>query len=203
MVTLLGWFAVGKGVAVLIASMKAAIFFERDGILNLCEVQHGHQRAPLQLEQFQLNPAAGPLLTRLKQAGFVLIATTNQPAVSRGELTRNELDLMHAILRRKLPLDDIMLCPYDDEDHPCYKPQPGMFLEASFKWSLDLDRSFVISDKWPDAKAAQIAGCTSIMVRSPWIGDDHHDFVVENLAAAVAKIESLHLHLFASDFAQA
>ena len=59
------------------------------------------------------------LLSQLKQAGFILIATTNQPAVSRGELSRNELDLMHAILRRKLPLDDVVICPYDDTDHPC------------------------------------------------------------------------------------
>lgn len=193
----------GKVNASLNPSMKAAIFFERDGILNLCEVEQGRQCVPRRLDQFRINPDASVLLSRLKRAGFVLIATTNQPAVSRGELTRNELDQMHAMLRRKLPLDDILLCPYDDEDHPCCKPQPGMFLEASFKWSLDLDRSFVVSDKWPDAKAAQIAGCTSVMVRSPWIGDDHHDFVVENLAAAVAKIESLHHNLFAPESAHA
>ena len=183
--------------------MKAAVFFERDGVLNLCETQHGHQAVPLRLEQFRINPAAAPLLARLKQAGFVLIATTNQPAVSRGELSRNELDLMHTILRRKLPLDDVMLCPYDDDTHPCQKPQPGMFLEAAFKWSLDLDRSFIVSDKWPDAKAAQVAGCTSVMIRSPWIGDDHHDFVVADLAAAVAKIEQLHHSLSTYEVASA
>jgi phosphoglycolate phosphatase-like HAD superfamily hydrolase len=49
----------------------------------------------------------------------------------------------------------------------------------------------VISDKWQDAKAAQIAGCTSVLVRSPWIGDDHHDFVVGSLAEAVGKIRQL------------
>jgi phosphoglycolate phosphatase-like HAD superfamily hydrolase len=71
-------------------------------------------------------------------------------------------------------------------------------LEAGFKWGLDLDRSFVISDKWPDAKAAQIAGCTSVMIQSPWVGNDHHDFVVEDLKAAVAKILHLHANLFSS-----
>lgn len=143
------------------------------------------------------------LLAQLKQAGFILIATTNQPAVSRGELSRNELDLMHAVLRRKLPLDDVVICPYDDTDHPCYKPQPGMFLEAAFKWSLDLDRSYIVSDKWPDAKAAQVAGCTSVMVRSPWIGDDHHDFIVDTVEAAVAKILQLHNSLFTPELARA
>lgn len=183
--------------------MKAAIFFERDGVLNLCETHNGHQRAPLTLEQFRINHAAAPLLAQLKQAGFVLIATTNQPDVSRGLLSRNELGIMHNVLRRKLPLDDVMLCPYDDDSHPCYKPQPGMFLEAAFKWSLDLDRSFVVSDKWQDAKAAQLAGCTSVMIRSPWIGDDHHDFVVQDLAAATVKIEQLHGSLFSYELARA
>jgi D-glycero-D-manno-heptose 1,7-bisphosphate phosphatase len=175
--------------------VKDAIFFERDGILNLCETDRGHQVVPMRLDQFRINPVAIEMLPQLKEAGFVLIATTNQPAVSEGKLSRRELDLMHAMLRRKLPLDDIMICPYDDRTHPCCKPQPGMFLEAGFKWSLDLDHSFVVSDKWPDAKAAQIAGCTSVMVQSPWIGKDHHDFVVPDLPAAVRKILELHQNL--------
>ncbi len=176
--------------------MKAAVFLERDGILNACEVRAGHQVSPLRLEEFKLLPEVGAELARLKEAGFLLIATTNQPAVSRGDLSRRELDLMHAVMRRKLPVDDVLICPYDDTTHPCYKPHPGMFLEAAFKWSLDLDRSFVISDKWQDAKAAQIAGCTSVLVESPWIGHDHHDFVVPNLSSAVSKILQLHATLF-------
>ena len=135
-------------------------------------------------------------MATLKSLDFVLIATTNQPAVSRGELTRNELDLMHAFMRRKLQLDDVMMCPYDDSSHPSNKPQPGMFLEAAFKWHLDLCQSYVISDKWQDAKAAQVIGCTSVMIQSPWIGKSHRDFVVEDLSAAVAKVEQLHQKLF-------
>jgi histidinol phosphatase-like enzyme len=63
-----------------------------------------------------------------------------------------------------------------------------MFLEAGFKWGIDLDQSFVISDKEADAKAGQIAGCTSVMVQSPWIGSEYQDFVTEDLQGAVSKI---------------
>lgn len=171
--------------------MKSAVFLERDGVLNTCQIQGNHQVAPLRLEQFRVREEAKDLLAALKKAGFILIVATNQPAVSQGLLSRNELDLMHTILRRKLPVDDVLICPYDDASHPCCKPQPGLFMEAAFKWSLDLDHSYVISDKWQDAKAAQIAGCTSVMIKSPWIGDDHHDFIVEDLAAAVKKILQL------------
>ena len=55
--------------------MKAAIFFERDGVLNLCETRHGHQVVPLRLEQFKVNPDAAVLLHQLKQAGFAANAT--------------------------------------------------------------------------------------------------------------------------------
>jgi histidinol phosphatase-like enzyme len=95
---------------------------------------------------------------------------------------------MHALLFRQLPIDDIFVCPHSDWTHPSCKPQPGMFLEAGFKWGIDLDQSFVISDKEADAKAAQIAGCTSVMVRSPWIGSEYHDFVVEDLQGAAGRI---------------
>lgn len=181
--------------------MKPAVFFERDGVLNLCETDHGRQMPPLEFDQFRIHPNALECLTELKRAGFLLIATTNQPAVSRGTLTRRELDLMHAMLRHKLPLVDILHCAYDDPSHPCYKPQPGMFLEAAFKWSLDLDRSFIVSDKWIDAKAAQVAGCTSVMLSSPWVGNDHHDFIVADLPAAVVKILDLHHNLHGHAFA--
>jgi D-glycero-D-manno-heptose 1,7-bisphosphate phosphatase len=176
--------------------MKSAVFLERDGILNLCETQRGHQVQPLRLEQFRVNPEAKALLAELKRSGLLVIVATVQPAPARGLMPRNELDHMHAVLRRQLPVDDLFTCISDDPHHPCYKPQPGLFLEAAFKWGIDLDHSFVISDKWQDAKAAQIAGCTSIMVQSPWIGKDHHDFVVADFAAAVAKVLQLHAHPF-------
>lgn len=169
--------------------MKIGIFIERDGILNRPIVKGQNQASPLTLEQFQINDAAIPLLQDLKAAGFVLIATTNQPAVSHGTLPRRELERMHDQLRKRFPLDDILICPHDESDEcPCRKPEPGLFTEAAFKWHLDLERCFVISDKWQDARAARALGCTSLLLKSPWIGNGHHDFVLASLDAIVAKI---------------
>jgi D-glycero-D-manno-heptose 1,7-bisphosphate phosphatase len=169
--------------------MKTAIFIERDGILNLAPVERQHQVTPVALEQFKINKQAVPALEHLKAAGFVLIATTNQPGLSNGTLPRRELDRMHELLLRCFPLDDILVCPHDQSDAcPCRKPEPGMFTEAAFKWHLDLEHSFVVSDKWQDARAARAVGCTSMMLQSPWIGSGHHDFVIPNLAAITDKI---------------
>jgi D-glycero-D-manno-heptose 1,7-bisphosphate phosphatase len=159
-----------------------------------CDRLEGNQPAPpLSLEQLEPKTAAIEPLRQLKAAGFLLIATTNQPALSRGELSRREMDRMHDVLRRIFALDDILVCPHGAADFcPCRKPNPGLLTEAAFKWHLNLDHCFVLSNKWQDAEAAQNAGCTSLLIASPWIGKGHHDIVLPTLAEAVAKIHRLH-----------
>ena len=173
--------------------MKFGVFLERDGVLNLARVAQNHQVSPLTLDEFQCSPDAVQPLLRLKAAGFVLIATTNQPGVTLGYLSRRELDRMHARLLQQLPLDDVLVCPHDSASYcPCRKPRAGLLTEAAFKWHLDLDRCLVISDKWQDAEAARTTGCTSLLIKSPWVGSGHHDFVLPDLTTVVDKILQLH-----------
>jgi len=169
--------------------MRAAVFFERDGVLNRVEVKGNQQRAPATFAEFQLNSAAREPLRQLKAAGYALLAITNQPGLSDGSLSRRELEAMHALLEAHFALNGVLLCPHGEaDDCPCRKPKSGLLIEAAFKWHLDLERSFIVSDKWQDAQAAHVAGCTSILLRSPWNGTGHHDFIVPDLATAVHKI---------------
>jgi D-glycero-D-manno-heptose 1,7-bisphosphate phosphatase len=175
-----------------VKAVKQGVFIERDGILNHVRVERQQQITPLTLEEFKVNEEAAPLIKKLKEAGLLLIVTTNQPGLSRGSQSRRELDRIHEALRRALPVDDILLCPHDQSDHcSCRKPKPGLLVEAGFKWKLDMDRSFVISDKWQDAEAARCAGCTSLLLQSPWVGAVHRDFVLPDLGAVVSKILQL------------
>src|SRR2546425_10526892 len=80
--------------------MKQAVFIERDGILNQVRVERQHQVSPLTMEEFHINKVAVPLVKKLKAAGLLVIATTNQPGLSRGYQSRRELDRMHDLLRR-------------------------------------------------------------------------------------------------------
>lgn len=169
--------------------MKVAVFIERDGILNRVRPQGRYPASPLTLDEFEINFDALKPLRQLQAAGFLLVVTTNQPGLSRGHLPRRELDLMHERLRRTFPLDDILVCPHEESDYcPCRKPKPGLLREAAFQWHLDLDHSFVISDKWQDAEAARAVGCTSLLLESPWVGRVHHDFVLPDLRAIAAKV---------------
>jgi D-glycero-D-manno-heptose 1,7-bisphosphate phosphatase len=172
--------------------MRRAVFMDRDSVLNQVRPGAKQPMSPLTLADFLPIPAVEPALRQLKELGFVLIATTHQPGLSRGYQHRRELDRMHDLLRRQFPLDDIMVCPHDESDHcPCMRPRPGLLIEAAFKWQLSLDSSFVVSNRWQDAEAARTAGCTSLILKSPWSGKVHHDFSVEDFSGAVSKIAQL------------
>ena len=169
--------------------MKLGVFVERDGILNRVRVENRLQVLPLTFRDFQVNDEALEPLRRLKAASFVLLATTHQPGLARGYQSRRELDRMHHLLMSRYPLDGVLLCPHDEADHcPCRKPNPGLLIEAAFKWHLDLDHSFVVGHRWQDAEAARIAGCTSLLLKSPWNGPVHHDFILESLDEIAEKI---------------
>jgi len=169
--------------------MKQAVFIERDGILNQVRIAGRSQVPPMSLAELRPNFEAAPGLQTLKDAGFLVIATTNQPGLSRGDQSRRELDMMHDLLRARFPLDDILVCPHDEIDQcPCRKPQPGLLIEAAYTWHLSLDQCFVVSDKWQDAGAARLVGCTSLVIDSPWAGNGHRDFRVCDFEQAVEKI---------------
>lgn len=173
--------------------MRQAVFIERDGILNEVTRQGRYLVSPLSITEFKMKLEAVPALQKLRDAGFLVIVTSNQPGLSRGHLARRDLDLMHQFLRAKFAIDDILICPHEETDRcPCRKPRAGLFKEASFKWKISLPHSFVIGTTWQDAEAAMAAGCTSVLINSPWIGDSHHDCLVPDIDAAVEKLISLH-----------
>lgn len=165
-----------------------AVFIERDTLLRLA-TNGGQQKSPLNLAEFQIDESLRPALQRLKAAGFLLLATSNQPGLSQGILSRRDLDRMHDLLRTALPLDDILICPHDEEDDcPCRKPRAGLFQEAAFKHHLLLGQSFVISHRWQDAEASRLIGSTSLLLESPWVGRGHHDFILPDFGTAAEKI---------------
>lgn len=167
--------------------MKAAVFIERDGILATSRAAGAG--TVTRLEDFRVEESAAASLQTLRDAGFLVYATTNQPGVTSGAPTRRELDLMHALMERKLGLDGVLVCPHPLEDPcPCRKPQPGLLRDAASTQGIDLEHSFVVSGHWSDAELAESVGSTSVLIRSEQNGHGHHDLVVNDLPGAVAKI---------------
>jgi len=172
---------------------RAAVFLDRDGVLNEVDVCDGTPHPPAGVEQLSLLPGVVEACYRLRQLGFVLIVVTNQPDIARGKQTRDEVDRMHDALRVRLPLDDIVVCAHDDvDDCPCRKPRPGMILDAATRLDLDLADSVCIGDRWRDVEAGKRAGVMTIFVDRGY-GERRPadaDAIVGSLPAAVEIIES-------------
>jgi D-glycero-D-manno-heptose 1,7-bisphosphate phosphatase len=176
-----------------VTGTRAAVFLDRDGVLNEVELRDGTPHPPAGVEQLRLLPGVVEGCYRLRQLGFALVVVTNQPDIARGKQTRDEVDRMHDALRARLPLDDIVVCAHDDvDDCPCRKPRPGMILDAATRLDLDLGSSVCIGDRWRDVEAGKRAGVMAIFVDRGY-GERRPtdaDAVVASLPAAVEVIES-------------
>jgi D-glycero-D-manno-heptose 1,7-bisphosphate phosphatase len=145
---------------------QRAVFLDRDGVINRAIVRNGRPYPPAHLGELQILPGVDDAMRRLHAAGFLNVVVTNQPDVARGIQTRETVEAMHAHLRRSgLPIDAFYVCYHDGPDScDCRKPRPGMLLNASSDLLIDLERSFIVGDRWRDIEAGQRAGCTAFLV---------------------------------------
>jgi len=144
---------------------KRAVFFDRDGVLNEAVVRDGKPYPPAQLNDVKLVEGAIEGCLVLKRAGFLLIGVTNQPDVARGTTKKEVVDGINAHVRARVGLDDFRVCYHDDADRcHCRKPEPGLLLDASRDWSIDLESSFMVGDRWRDVQAGVRAGCRTVFL---------------------------------------
>jgi D-glycero-D-manno-heptose 1,7-bisphosphate phosphatase len=144
---------------------RAAVFLDRDGVLNEAVVRDGRPFAPASLSELVVLPEAPSACRSLRNEGFLLIVVTNQPELARGTLDAGTLEALHGELSSRLSLDAIYVCPHDDRDRcPCRKPAPGLLLRAAVEQGIDLGRSFLVGDRWRDIEAGQRAGCRTIFI---------------------------------------
>lgn len=104
---------------------------------------------------------------RLKQAGFLLVVATNQPDVGRGTLPQESVEMIHAEMCRRLPIDRVEVCYHAGKGGPecdCRKPEPGMLLRAAKELGIALPRSFMVGDRWRDIDCGHAAGCRTIFI---------------------------------------
>ncbi len=176
-----------------VAGARAAVFLDRDGVLNEVDVRDGTPHPPTGVERMRLLPGVTKACHRLRDLGFALVVVTNQPDIARGKQTRDEVDRMHDVLRGWLPLDEIVVCAHDDvDDCQCRKPRPGLILDAAARLGLQLAQSFCVGDRWRDVEAGKRAGVKAIFVDRGY-GERRPadpDAVVANLPDAVKIIET-------------
>jgi D-glycero-D-manno-heptose 1,7-bisphosphate phosphatase len=169
------------------ASIRRAVFLDRDGVLNRFFVYDGVTHPPANLEELEILPGVPAALDRLAAAGFKLVAVTNQPDVARGTQSRAAVEAINAHLVELLPLAAILACYHDDAaECDCRKPRPGMLREAARRWGIELGRSFMVGDRWSDVVAGQAAGCRTVLIETPFSRAERcrPDHTASDLAAA-------------------
>lgn len=168
-------FKEGRVQAKNLSQKQKAIFLDRDGTINKYV---GFLR---DIDQFELLPNVSNAIKKINDSGYLAIVVTNQPVIARGEVTRLELNEIHNKMETLLGqdgayLDGIYYCPhhphkgYEGEivelkiDCDCRKPKPGMLIQASTDFNIDLSQSWMIGDSDNDILAGENAGCKTARV---------------------------------------
>ena len=161
-------------------AMNKTVFLDRDGVLNkpVWSVARACWDSPLSVGELVVEDAVVGALRRLRDAGFLLVVVTNQPAWAKGKATRADLEAvrdkfqMHFI-ERGVKLDGYYCCyhhpteavvPELAVDCSCRKPKPGLLLEATADYAIDLGVSWMVGDRDSDVQAGQAVGCRTVLV---------------------------------------
>ena len=183
--------------------MKPAVFIDRDGTIN---EQRGYIN---HISRFILLPGVGHAIYHLNKNDYLVVITSNQSGVARGYFPVELVHETHELMKRELVkdnahVDGVYFCPH----HPngvvsgykkrctCRKPGTGLIEKAKSDLKIDMDRSFVIGDRWIDIEFAYNASLPGILVLTGYgRGDLEYVisrkktkplFVAEDLPKAVA-----------------
>lgn len=176
---------------------QKAIFLDRDGVLNKYV---GFLR---DIDEFELLEGVAEAVKKINASGYLAIVVTNQPVVARGEVSFEELQMIHNKMETLLGnegayLDRIYFCPHHTDkgfegeieelkfDCECRKPKPGMLLMAAKEYNIDLSLSWMIGDGRNDVIAGKNAGCKTVL-----LGYDNYgqDITVNSLLEFVNGLE--------------
>ncbi|MCA1053921.1 HAD family hydrolase [Rossellomorea aquimaris] len=174
--------------------MNRAIFLDRDGVIN--EVKTKRVKFVNKPEQFYFLEGVKEAVKLLTDEGFQLFVVTNQGGVGLGYLTHEQLETIHDYMVAELEIaggkiHEVSCCTHKPhEGCSCRKPEPGMLLDLSERYDLDLSSSYMIGDREPDIEAGRKAGCKTILIvesPSPLYDADH---VFSNLLEAASYLVS-------------
>lgn len=164
---------------------RPAIFFDRDGVLNVDRGYVGD------IDRFEWIAGAREAVKLANDSGFFTFVITNQAGVARGFYNEHAVRALHAHMQNELRasgahIDDFRYCPHHPEGIvpelavTCSwrKPEPGMILDLLEHWPVDVERSLLIGDKATDIEAGKRAGLRTL------------HFERDNLACSLARLLS-------------
>ncbi len=141
------------------------VILDRDGVLN--RDREDFVKSPAEFEWIE---SAIGAVGKMKSWGWTVVVATNQSAVGRGIISKEQLDEIHDHMQSELgrhgaALDGVYAA-YDDPAHATErrKPGPGMLIEAMRDHGALPGETVMIGDALRDIEAAQAAGCHRCLV---------------------------------------
>tara|TARA_S200000501_G_C20594774_1_gene643199 strand:+ start:75 stop:605 length:531 start_codon:yes stop_codon:yes gene_type:complete len=145
--------------------MTKAIFLDRDGVIINSIVIDGKPYAASKLEYIKILPNVKESLDILISGDWKIFVVTNQPDVARGIISKEDVEEINTYLEKILPITRFYTCYHDDEDFcNCRKPKPGFLISAALNNNIDLNKSYMIGDRWKDIEAGKRAGCKTFFI---------------------------------------
>ena len=146
-------------------SNKPCLFLDRDGVLI------NWKDYTMKLKDAKLISGCHKVIKECNKRNIPVILITNQGGVGLGIHNWNDFkriqDKIHnQLLKRKAKIDGVIACPhhplakgvYKHKNHPCRKPNGGMFLIAKKIFKINLKKSWMVGDKVNDLIAANSKG---------------------------------------------
>lgn len=168
-----------------------AVFLDRDGTL-IEEVNYLSR-----VEDLQFFPYTKKVAELLKENGFFVIVITNQSGIGRGIFEESAMHEIHEKIQNELggQIDAFYFCPHlPDAGCRCRKPKTEMIERAAERFSIDLEKSWMIGDKVMDVGAGFNAGTRTALVLTGHgkseVGklERQPNIIAENLLEAIEKI---------------
>ena len=168
-----------------------AVFLDRDGTL-IEEVNYLSR-----IEDLEFFPYTEKVVELLKENGFLVIVITNQSGIGRGIFEETAMHQIHEAIQEKLDgkIDAFYFCPHlPDAGCSCRKPKTEMIELAAERFSIDLEKSWMIGDKVMDVGAGFNAGTRTALVLTGHGKNEvgkliqQPDIIAENLLEVIEKI---------------
>ena len=144
---------------------KKAVFLDRDGVINKNKIDYVKT-----INELEIFPNIEIPIKKLKKNNFYVIVITNQSAINRNLMTREQLNKIHSYIQQYLKtfdtsIDNFYFCPHKpNENCNCRKPKSGMLLEAIQEFNIDPKLSWMIGDNDSDIQAGLNVGCQTVRI---------------------------------------
>jgi histidinol-phosphate phosphatase family protein len=120
--------------------------------------------------KFNLFPGVPEAISRLNEAGYIVIVITNQSGIARGLFDEDTLAAIHGKLIREVEagggrIEGIFYCPHHPGDGcTCRKPETDMGVSAIVTHNINPKESFMIGDHEKDMEFGRRLGLRTYQV---------------------------------------